>query len=1712
MAFQLKQDELINNNFKIKKMLGEGGMSVVYQAVDIDKKRDVALKFLKQGVTSSYVEDVIRFKREAEAVSKLDHPNVIKLYGAGEYNNTPYLAEEMLDGKSLSEYLQQGKIFTLNETVQIIAQVTEALDYVHKRRIIHRDLKPGNIVVAKKADKYSVTLLDFGIAHVMELSRIKEVTQIVGTFGYMSPEATGIVNKQIDERSDFYSLGVVFYQLLSKELPFKSTEVNKLLHEQVAVEPKKLREVNREVPKILEEIVVKLLNKEPELRYQSAIGLLHDLERFLKGEKDFIIAEKDQKTKLTYQTRLVGREEEMDILKSAFQGAKESEGNICLIGGEPGVGKSRLVEEMREYLYEQGYEGGGLFIQGRCLNQENKIPYQPFRDSINEYIQKLEKMKENERKKEIERLKEAVGDLGEIIIRLNPHMKQILGDVSPLVSLDSERENQRFLMVASDFFCHLTEKGKLSVLFLDDLQWADEGSLSLLDEISWKVNSANLFIIGTYRDDEVGEDHSLQKIMKKSGNEKSSISNIKLRKFNHERLNKMVAGVLGEQPGKAVELTAYVLDKSGGNPFFAITILRELVEQKALIWKNGYWKEDWEKINSIRISNNIIDLVIKRIDDLTEDQNKLLCVSSIIGREFKVDLLYDLLEFEEEKTIRLIDELMMVQLIEKSKEKGKVIFVHDRIREAFLEKIGKAESKKIHLEIANAMETSHRDRIDDVVFDLAYHFTEGGDKERSLKYVLPAARKARSNHANDEAIKYYKIGIGLLEEKGERSGEDWMQAEEELADVYLSKGNYDETIKIGETLLPLLKTIDRKTDVYKKIVSAWRKKGDWKRCEKVATKGLALLGEKLPLTNSQVAGGILKNFVFHILIGLFPILFMKRKGGITEKKYKDIFGYYNDITWMYVLSDVIKFIHSTLRMTNLGETKLGKSNELSTGYGMYASLFMAIPVFMISKKYHEKALKLKRELADEWGTAQELQIYSAYYQWRGRYQKSLELGNESAVMYRKMGDMWELCMTLQILGHNHYFRGDYDKALDVFLKFRDLATQIVDNYSISDGNGWLALIYIETGDIAKAEKCCLDCIALSEREKIWFIVCFGWMNLGYVEIVKGNPETAIKHLDRSMKIYKENNFLKNYTLHLFSYLVEAHILDYKRQFGNDENKKDSKKRRQKLKVIRKACRSVLFETRFWPNRYGAALRVTGMYHAIAGHRAKAIKCFKRSIEQTLALDRKYELGKSYYEFGNFLSSIGRCEKAKEKWQEAHKVFTEIGAKIYIKKCRDLLGIEIKDEIAEGESKVTSQDRLKTERRMNTVLETSRYLSSILDLDELLDKIMTSTIELVGAERGALFLYPDADENKPHKLEIKVLQDVKGGTGTDTFQVSEKTLANMEADMKPMIISDALKDHELKTRASVVRTGLKSVLCSPIMIKGELLGVIYLDSHLVSGLFTEDDLQVLELLASQSAVSIKNARLYTKSIAKERMERDLQIGGEIQKYFLPDKIEEIKDININAYYSPAEFIGGDYYDVVQMGKDKYGIIIVDISGHGSSAAIVMSVISFIFHSVIDKVKTTAELVDILSKRLLQRLKAEKYATGTFIIYDAKTGELEYTNAGHQDPILYNKKEGKVQELGEGKGVPIGVFEEAKYTTGKYKLKKDDILLLLTDGIHESMNSSRQQFTLEKVRKLLLKNASNLPKEINESIIQEVNIFRGNLTQSDDITLITMKKTA
>ena len=1463
----------LNSRYHITKQLGEGGMSQVFQARDRHKDIDVAIKLMKKSLTSTFLEDLIRFRREIEIVSKLKHPNIIEVYGLYEYETTPFIVMELLAGSNLSRLLENGTRFSITEITAIIKQLAEALNYVHNHGIIHRDLKPSNIFLNVHNE---LKLLDFGVALVMELSAIREEKMIAGTFGYMSPEATGILDKRIDERSDLYSLGVVFYHLITGVPPFKGVEINQLLHQQVAFIPTRPQKINPVIPTALEDIILKLLQKDPDLRYQSARGLLADLECFEAGEYDFEIGGKDQKIKLSYQTRLVGRDQEIQKVKNQFDNAAKGNGSICLIAGEAGIGKSRLVEEIRAYVYERN----GLFIRGRCLNYENKFPYQPFKDAIDEFVNKIIYLNKETADREIQRLKQVLGDLSGIVVNLNSRLEKVFGETKELISLEPERENQRSLLVLSDFFCNLTDPNQACVLFLDDLQWADESSLNLLIEILRKISRANLLVLGTYRNNEIRPGHKIELISKSAAEHGYHLEVIELKPFNQFKINQLIENILGEK-NESRELSDYIFKKSNGNPFFAINIIRELVETKVIQWEEGKWRKEIQKLNEIPVSNSLIDIILRRIENLSEKQWELLARGAVIGREFEIELLYRLTTLTKIEVVNMIDDFIAIQLLERSAEHGRVLFVHDRIRDAFYHTLAEDEKHQIHFQIAQAIEVMNQGRHDKVIYELAYHYVESGDQEKALTYVIPAAGKAQNSYANEEAIRFYHIGIELLEQKNRKNSQEWFTANEELSKIYLVIGKNDEAIAIAKNLLNSVADRYTKARLFKTIGIAYFKKGDWVNCENTLSYALSLLGERLPQNLAQRLLAVLKEYIIY---GLRGLVLRHREITAMDEKKKEIIWTYESLSWMYMLNDNGKLIYNLIRQLNVANAGIAQTKEAALANAEYGGFLMGLPFFNSAYQYHQKAIRLRKILGDDWGEAQSLQFLGYQCAWQGNPLESMHHFEMAIAKFKKMGDLWELGMTINGLSFYYYYMGNYEKSISLFNQYLELSNRLKDSYGLYSAKINMSRCYIETGDLAKAEVLLNEVLNSKDTTitSLPFLLCVGNMLLGILKI-EVNLDKAIEYLEAARKIDKSNLLIKNYTSQIYPYLAEAYLRIITRTATGSLH--ISRPERARLKSM---CKEARKQTRPWVTQYGNALLVSARYFMLINQLQRAKQYFLKSIAHQQKNNLRYQLVRSYFEYGNFLNQTDKSE-AIIYYRKAHEIATEINAKIYIQKCRELLGINLPVEEQEVFTELTAQNRLKIDRRMETVLTNSADISSILDTDELLEKIMDNAIELVGAERGILWLYSENHQ----KLELKVLRNVSQGEFEKGFTVSISIISRVEAEKQPIIVSDASIEDEFKMQSSVVLHGIRSVLAAPIMLRGTMLGILYLDNNLVSGLFGEEDLKTINLLLNQAGISIENARLYS-SLTQLNQELEQRVKERTEQ--LNEKNTELKGKN------------------------------------------------------------------------------------------------------------------------------------------------------------------------------------------------------------------------
>ncbi|MDD5066360.1 MAG: SpoIIE family protein phosphatase [bacterium] len=1688
----------INNRYEIIQSLAEKFFSRIFKARDKQKGEDVILRQLRQESISSRPEDLFRFKKELTRFLTLKHPHILRVLDLDEEKGQYYYITEYLEGQDLSELFRKGKRFSTDEAVELMTQIVSALEYSHNEGLLHLDLRPSNIIIEEKTGKALLT--NYGISHLIEYAQIRNPEEIASVFSYISPEQSGIMKRSSDERSDLYSAGVIFYQLLTGETPFKGNDIGSLLHQHMAKMPVLPRKINPQIPEVLEGITLKLLSKEPESRYQTAKGLLADLETYRNGNKSFVIGKQDRLKKLLFHTRLIGREEETKELKGSFNKTGEGNGRVVMIKGEPGMGKSRLVDEMRSYVYE----GKGVFLSGRCFSQENKIPYLPYRDILYEFIDRMKKKEEGEREKNIKRLQEVMGELGEIVMSINPGLEELFGKQPKLVQLDSEREHRRFLMVASKFFLNLGTKEEPYVYYMDDLQWSDEASLSLLEEILSQIKDFPVLVLGTYRDNEVDEKHSLHKVIREAGEKQYPISEIGLKFFDERKLNRFLSELLLEEEERTEELSRYILNKSKGNPFFSLEITRQIVEEKALRYdeEKRHWITDWDRLNALAISNNIVEVVLRRIDVLNEAKTKLLCYGSVAGREFPITLLQRLTEYKEEELIGLIDECIGLQFIEKSREKGRVLFVHDRIRDAVYVRVPEGELKRIHREIAESIEDMYKGNTEPVLFDLAHHYAEADEKEKALAYCGPAADKAKANYANEEAIRYYLLEIKLFEETGQRRNEKWIRAQEDLTDVYLTIGENDEAIKLSEQILPFKNAALEQAKIYRKIGTAYYKKGDWENCESTLVKGISFFKITIPVKRPDVFISIFKELTLHTLHIIFKFFIkrysQKRK---TDEKDQEIVLYHFPLIWMYALSDIYKATASVLRMMNYAEVKFGYSKELALSWLFYAGGFLIYGFFEKSIKFQQMALDYFQPLNDEARIGQCLQQISFYYYMgASSHETCIKLSIQARTIHEKIGDMWETSMDINLLGHSQRYIGRYGESIKNFSAYLDISLKIKDSYGISSCMSYLALAYLEKGDFDKAEEWNTKSLSISEPKKILYNVCFANIHMGYLFREKMDYEKSVIFLEKAKKLYEENSFLKDWTSIVYHHLADSYIEDYALRF----NQFNSKEQKEYLYKIKRTAKNAVRHTRRWPNQYGASIRVMGKYFSLVKKKKTSERCFLKSIAQTKKTGRRYELGRSLYEYGNLLQGAGRPEDARQRWKEAYEVFREIGSKHYVERCAKLLGMSTEPEKKE----LSAQERLAVERRLSTLVTVSHHLSSILDSEELLSRIVDSAIEVSGAERGFLFLY---DEEKS-ALQVKIAHGLEQGVELvpllDTkhyklcrniiSEVRDKTASLL---FNPQVSPDLMQDEDIKTYR------IKSIICTPLKVREEVLGLLYLDNRLVEEAFDEQDLNLINSLAIQAGISLQNAFLVKEMVEKERLSEELRLGRQIQTNLLPQKTPEVKGLVVKGLMQPAREIGGDYYDFINLSGNKLGIVIGDVSGKGVGAGLLMAMVKTAIHIYAGKAEGPKDVLLSINQVINQHIGGEKFMTMLYLVWDPKTSSITYSSAGHEHILIYRGEKKELEVIQSG-GIILGVKDEiADILEEKViRLKKSNKILLYTDGVTEAQEQGKTRYGLEQLTGSLKRHGEKPAKELIQAIKDDVFRFIGTYPQYDDITLV------
>jgi predicted ATPase/signal transduction histidine kinase len=825
------------SGYQITEKIYAGRKSIVYRGIRLSDSQPVAIKILNNPYPQ--FKELVLFRNQYAIAKNLELPGIIKPLGLENFGQGVALILEDFGGISLTEYTA-GSPLPLEQFFPIAIAIAQTLQGLYENKIIHKDIKPHNILINPQTKEVKVT--DFSISTLLprENQEILNPNVLEGTLAYISPEQSGRMNRGIDYRTDFYSLGITFYEVLTGQLPFLSTDAMELIHCHIAKRPKPPIKLIPTLPVMVNNIILKLMEKTPEERYQSAKGLRHDLENCWqqwqqkKRITPFQLGGIDHGDRFVIPEKLYGRETEVTTLLEAFQrvanfpleqGGENSNKNkkgrveMMLISGYSGIGKTAIVNEIHKPIINKR----GYFIKGKFDQFQRNIPLsalvQAFQNLLRHILTESPEQVEAWHRK----ILLALGENAQVIIDVIPELERIIGPQPPVPELSGSASQNRFNILLQKFLKVFTTAEHPLVIFLDDLQWADAASLHLIELLMSDPGLRDLLIIGAYRDNEVNPAHllmialqSIRKNLEKTDNFPARINQIRLKPLSINSLNLLIADTLNCAHDRSLPLTKLVYQKTQGNPFFATQFLKCLHEDSLITFHwtcsdrtgkiKGGWQCDLAQVRSRALADNVVEFMGVQLQKLPKDTQDVLKIAACLGNEFNLNTLALVCQKTASETAsslwKSLEEGLILPLnnlykffadpdeniLESEKMTISYQFLHDRVQQAAYFLIPDNEKSFTHFKIGSCLlKNTPQEAWEEEIFALVNHLNYGGEfvgdraqREQLSRLNLIAGNKAKNSTAYQEALNYFSQGMNLLD------NDSWQTQYELTLNLYVS--------------------------------------------------------------------------------------------------------------------------------------------------------------------------------------------------------------------------------------------------------------------------------------------------------------------------------------------------------------------------------------------------------------------------------------------------------------------------------------------------------------------------------------------------------------------------------------------------------------------------------------------------------------------------------------------------------------------------------------------------------------------------------------------------------------------------------------------------------------------------------------------------------------------------------------------------------------
>ncbi|MEG5083757.1 AAA family ATPase [Microcoleus sp. AT8-B4] len=1497
----------------------ESANSLVYRGILKSNQQPLILKLLKEDYPTPA--ELYRYQQEYEITRLLNLEETIKAYELRKYDNTQLMLLEDFGGESL-KILLDSRPLGLPEFLHLAIQITDALGKVHQKKVIHKDINPSNIVLNPQTGQ--IKIIDFGLSTILcqENPSLTSPNLLEGTLAYISPEQTGRMNRSLDYRTDFYSLGVTFYELLTNQLPFESVDALELVHCHIAQQPNSPHKINPSIPLSLSEIVMKLMAKNAEYRYQSAWGIKADLKtclaQLINGKfQSFLLGYQDISPKLQLPQKLYGRESQIESLLSAFDrvasGQEKQVGaglannlsnptttqsqnlsvqgqtELMLISGYSGIGKSALVQQ----LYKLITQKSGYFIAGKFDQLQRDIPYQALVAAFQELVRQLLTETQGQLQQWREKIRRALGSNGQIIIDVIPEVELIIGKQNPVPELPATEARNRFNLAFQKFIQVFCQKEHPLVLFLDDLQWTDSATLQLIQLIMTDFTTQYLFVIGAYRDNEVTATHPAMLTLSEMKKQGVVINHLSLSPLNLNQVNEFIADTLKTEWVPTQRLAELVWQKTQGNPFFIKEFFKSLYTEQLLTFdlNAGAWHWDLEQIITRNITDNVVEFMAEQIQTLSESAQKILRLAACIGNQFDLLTLSIINETSPKQTADELWNAIQAGLIlpvgddykflKTNREANdlKIIykFAHDRIQQATYSLIPPDDKQAVHWKVGQLLlENTPPQVLQQKIFDIVNQLNFGIEaidieleKDKLAQLNLIAGKKAKASAAWKPAWNYLIIGINCL------SADSWLCQYDltlalyvETVEAAILSGHVQDMEKLADLVLQQATSLLDKVKVYEVKIQAYTAQNKPLEAIDTALSVLKLLGIRFPKKPTKL------NILFEL---------MKTKLSLVGKPVEKLIDLPvmtnpDKLAAMRILSSILSAAHLArpellpliaFKQVNLS-IKYGNTSVSSCAYATYGLILSGETVGDIETGYQfgKLAILLLDKFNTKELTARTIFIVNYFVKhWKEHLRETLNPLQNAYSIALETGDLEYAAYSVCVYCYHSYVLGKELATVEAEMAmYSNTLSQLKQetSYYYNQLNRQVLLNLMGQAE----DKCRLIGESYDETKMLPLHREANAQNLCrsvyfyklFLCYLFQDYQQAIENA-KSAEKYSDSAVGTIPLYHFYNSLVYLAIY-------SDAPKSEQKLILQKVEVNQKNIKKW---AKFAPMTHlHKFYLVEAERYRVLGENARAIDYYDRAI--ALAKEHEYlnEEALANELAAKFYLAWGKEQVARAYMTNAYYCYLRWGATAKMTDLKqqypELLKRFTKANFSDKSRNIlsdTSNSISGETLDLAALMKASGAIASEIELDKLLTTLMKILLESCGAQTGYLILESQG--------QLRV--EASGEANSDRVMVLQSTpietclplsiIHYVERTQEGLIETNVSREGRFTQDAYIKTQQPKSILCAPLINQGQLIGIVYLENNLADGVFTPDRLELIKLLSSQAAIALTNARLYTQ---------------------------------------------------------------------------------------------------------------------------------------------------------------------------------------------------------------------------------------------------------